>query len=414
MSSEEETLKRNLTIVGKISPYFAETLKNYDISDPNSEKLLEYCTWEDFNKTNSYHNCIKKDSDYYYSIEKNYSLDDLKKAIKTFIKDDEFSWHLDIMEKKYKYMDTNNLSVDDKKACTLTLSYYTSTKENSDRIKRNTNVLIRGQNEFTQKENWSDGSQYYPILYYISKSLANLPLYTGYTVCSMDIDNKEYLKNYEPGTIITWLNYTSATAGKEISPYFRNRNTLFYIYSFSARDISKFSAYSREKETLYPPFSHFLIFKKEFKYQKTCIYMRQIEIGLYINNIIWIDDKIFNSNWENKNLMEMAYSIKRNLKIIPKISTDCALAFMKSFKPFLTKGPIKYKIISDMNKTNEEESARLVKYMQDNYFDNIEIMIFTYSPETANNELRKLGVNINKYIKVTSSSNDVLQFLISE
>ena len=41
----------------------------------------------------------------------------------------------------------------------------------------------------------------------------------------MDIDNKEYLKNYEPGTIITWLNYTSATAGKEISPYFRNRNT---------------------------------------------------------------------------------------------------------------------------------------------------------------------------------------------
>ena len=183
MSSEEETLKRNLTIVGKISPYFAETLKNYDISDPNSEKLLEYCTWEDFNKTNSYHNCIKKDSDYYYSIEKNYSLDDLKKAIKTFIKDDEFSWHLDIMEKKYKYMDTNNLSVDDKKACTLTLSYYTSTKENSDRIKRNTNVLIRGQNEFTQKENWSDGSQYYPILYYISKSLANLPLYTGYTVC---------------------------------------------------------------------------------------------------------------------------------------------------------------------------------------------------------------------------------------
>ena len=32
---------------------------------------------------------------------------------------------------------------------TLTLSYYTSTKENSDRIKRNTNLLIRGQNEFT-------------------------------------------------------------------------------------------------------------------------------------------------------------------------------------------------------------------------------------------------------------------------
>ena len=45
------------------------------------------------------------------------------------------------------------------------------------------------------------------------------------------------------------------------------------------------------------------------------IYMRQIEIGLYINNIIWADDNILNSNWENKGLMEKAYSIKRDLKM---------------------------------------------------------------------------------------------------
>jgi len=147
------------------------------------------------------------------------------------------------------------------------------------------------------------------------------------------------------------------------------------------------------------------------------IYMRQIEIGLYINNIVWVDDNILNSNWENKGLMEKAYSIKRDLKIIPKITTECALAFMKSFKPFIVDGTVKYKIMSDMTRNNESEpnnaGARLVKYMQDNDFYNIEIMIFTSSTEKAKQELRRLGVNMNSYVKVTTSSYDALQFLIS-
>jgi hypothetical protein len=145
--------------------------------------------------------------------------------------------------------------------------------------------------------------------------------------------------------------------------------------------------------------------------------MRQIEIGLYINNIVWVDDNILNSNWENKGLMEKAYSIKRDLKIIPKITTECALAFMKSFKPFIVDGTVKYKIMSDMTRNNESEpnnaGARLVKYMQDNDFYNIDIMIFTSSTEKAKQELRRLGVNMNSCVKVTTSSYEALQFLIS-
>ena len=115
--------------------------------------------------------------------------------------------------------------------------------------------------------------------------------------------------------------------------------------------------------------------------------------------------------------MEKAYSIKKNLKIIPKITTECALAFMKSFKPFIIGGTVKYKIIADMNRTNESEphnaGARLVKYMKDNNFNNIEIMIFTSSSEKAKAELIKLGVNMNDYIKVTTSSFDAIQYLTS-
>jgi hypothetical protein len=321
------------------------------------------------------------------------------------------------MNEKYKEMKTNILSIEEKKGCALALSYYTGFKGNSDRSSRNTNVLIRGQNLFTKIEKWNDGKQFYPVLYFLTKALANLPFYWGYTVRCVDT-NKEILKRYEPGTVVTWLQFSSSKIGKEPAPGFSGRNTWFHIYSFSSREISQFSIYSTEKEALYSPFSHFLVFKKEYRNDKTMIYMRQIEIGLYINNIIWTDDNILNSNWENKDLMEKAYSIKRDLKIIPKISTECALSFLKSFKPFIMGKTVKYKVITDMNRSNEKEShnagARLVKYMQDHNFYNIEIMIFTSSSEDAKKELRKLGVKMNNYIKVTTSPSEALQFLISE
>ena len=416
--STDETLERYYTVSGKISPYYAERLKNYDISDPNSEKLLEYCVWEDYRQKNSYHNCIAKDSDYYLSVSHHYTLDDLKTAIKEFTKDhsDEYAWHIDKMNSKYTNMKTNKLSTDEKKACALALSYYTGKKDNSDRSSRNTNVLIRGQNIFTKVNNWNDGKQYFPVLYFITKALANLPFYWGHTIRCVNMKS-EIVAKYEPGTVITWLQFSSSKIGKDPAPAFSSRNTWFHIYSFSSREISQFSVYSTEKEALYSPFSHFLVFKKTVINNKTHVFMRQIEIGLYINNIVWVDDNILNANWENKGLMEKAYSIKRNIKIIPKISTECALAFMKSFKPFIIDKTVNYKIISDMNRTNEADShnagARLVKYMQDNNFYNIEIMIFTSSSEKAKDELKRLGVNMNGYIKVTTSPSDALNFLTS-
>ena len=416
--SADETLERYYTVSGKISPYYAERLKNYDISDPNSEKLLEHCVWEDYRQKNSYHNCIAKDSDYYLSVSHHYTLDDLKTAIREFTKDhsDEYAWHIDKMNSKYTNMKTNNLSTEEKKACALALSYYTGKKDNSDRSSRNTNVLIRGQNFFTKVNNWNDGKQYFPVLYFITKALANLPFYWGYTIRCVNMKS-EIVAKYEPGTVITWLQFSSSKIGKDPAPAFSGRNTWFHIYSFSSREISQFSVYSTEKEALYSPFSHFLVFKKTVINNKTHIFMRQIEIGLYINNIVWVDDNILNANWENKGLMEKAYSIKRNIKIIPKISTECALAFMKSFKPFIIDKTVNYKMISDMNRTNEADShnagARLVKYMQDNNFYNIEIMIFTSSSEKAKSELKRLGVNMNGYIKVTTSPSEALKFLTS-
>ena len=127
-------------------------------------------------------------------------------------------------------MKSNNLSTDEKKACALVLSYYTGKKDNSDRSSRNTNILIRGQNAFTKINKWNDGKLFYPVIYYLSKALANLPFYWGYTVRCVDADN-DIVSKYEPGTVITWLQYSSSKIGKAPAPAFSGRNTWFHIYS---------------------------------------------------------------------------------------------------------------------------------------------------------------------------------------
>ena len=166
-----------------------------------------------------------------------------------------------MMNKNYKKMLTNKLSIDEKKACALVLSYYTGKKDNSDRSSRNESILIRGQNLFTKVEKWNDGKMFYPVLYYLSKALANLPFYWGYTVRCVDM-TPECLADYEPGTVITWLQFSSSKIGKEPAPYFSKRNTWFYIYSFSSREISQFTAYPGEKN-LYILLFHTFWFLKE-------------------------------------------------------------------------------------------------------------------------------------------------------
>ena len=413
----EEAIELYTIISGRIQEDFISLLNNYDISDPNSEKVLEYCQWEDYRNLSEYKNSIVKNSDYYRIVTASYDLDDLDNSINKFTTSKQYYWHLDQMNKNWKKMKNERLSENEKKACALVLSYYTGYKDNSDRSSRNVSVLMRGLNCSDIVRKWNDGEHFYPVIYYLTKAISCLPFYWGHTLRCVNLTKKQAF-SYQPGTVVTWMQWSSSKIGKKPASYFAKRNTWFYIYSFSSREISQFSVYSDEKEALYPPFSHFLVFKNEIRNNRHHIYMRQIEIGLYPNNIIWVDDNILNSDWENKSLMEVAYYNSKILKIIPKISTETAMAFIKSFKSFINSKTTNYKIMSDMTRKNEEPSknagARFVKYLQDEGFNNLEIMIFTSSTESAKNELKKLNVKMNNNIKVTTSTNDAEQFLISD
>ena len=418
MKISDETLKRFYTISGKISHSLAGDLKSYDINNPESEKYLEYCQWEDFYSKNSYQNCFSKESDYYLPLKTKYNFDDLKESIKTLSKDNnrEYDWFLNVTDKNYQQIKNNNLSIDDKKGCILALEYYMANKNNSERINRNVNILIRGENSFTKEEKWNDGKIIYPVLHYLSKCLANLPLYSGYTIRCVNLDNDITLE-YEIGTVITWLQFNSSLVGQKPSTFLAKRNTLFYIYSINAREIPRFSYEYSEKAVLYPPFSHFLVFKKEYKNGQNLIHMRQIEIGLYINNIIFMSQEIFHKS-ESKALIEEACSIKLDLKIIPKISTECVLAFVKSFSNFMINRNVKYKIVLELYRNTKaidhKNAGRIVEYIQENNLDNIEIEIFTFSIDDVKTDFLKSGIDLKRNISFTKSAETLMEFLTSE
>ena len=270
---QEETVALYSIISGRIKQNYISQLNNYEISDPNSEKILEYCIWEDYRNLDAYQNCVVKNSDYYKSVSTQYTLEQLKKAILTFTDKQQYNYHLKKMESNYSKMKSERLTKDEKKACALVLSYYTGYKDNSDRSSRNTNVLIRGENAFSITNKWSDGHEFFPVIYYLTKALSSLPFYWGYTLRCVHL-TKEQAFSYQPGIVITWLQWSSSKIGTKPAEYFAKRNTWFYIYSFNSREISQFSKYYEEKEALYSPFSHFLVFKNEIKNGKHHIYMR--------------------------------------------------------------------------------------------------------------------------------------------
>ena len=423
-SDEKKEKELYYIITGKIPDNYTYLLNKYNISDPNSESVLKYCVWDDYRDKEEYKNFMVKHSDYYQTVTTPYTLEDVKESCLRFlipkgqteITDSvrkAYEKHIAKSEKTYSDFKTDKLSTNEKKACALAISYYTGDKDNSDRTSQNTNAVLRSTNSVKVVEGWNEGEKFYPIIYYLSKALSSLPFYWGNTLRCIDL-SKEQAFSYQPGVVVTWLNWSSSAMGENPTVY-SGRNCYFHIYSFSSRDISKFSNYTSEKEALYPPFSHFLVFKNYIDGGHHHIYMRQIEIGLYPNNIIWVDDNILNENWENKRLMETAYYNSKVLKIIPKISTETALAFITSFKKIINNGGCKYKIMSDMTRKNEYPSgnagARFVKALQDSGFGHLEVMIFTSSTQKALDELKKLNAKINNNLKVTVRTSDAISVL---
>ena len=69
---------------------------------------------------------------------------------------------------------------------------------------------------------------------------------------------------------------------------------------------------------------------------------------------MWVDDKIFDKDYENKKLMELSIiqGRKRKIRFILKDSTELAMSYLRSAlgKLYLKINRTQFRIISDMNR----------------------------------------------------------------
>ena len=236
---------------------------NYEISDPNSEMILEnseiipnnrkYIVYQDqfnfLNKTYSKINLLNAiEIIYPYN---NYCLEN---AI--------YSYNKKAVVVK-KYFINKGLNEDESYACAYALAFYTG--DSSPGINRGASLSVRYGNKITTKIKPNDSNAINVVMYYLVKALSLIPFFWGEVIRAVEIDEKNdnnCLNVYNYGNVIAWTQFSSSTVGKiPATKFCAKRNTYFHIWSITGRLINNFSIYclSDENEVLFLPNSHFLV-----------------------------------------------------------------------------------------------------------------------------------------------------------
>jgi hypothetical protein len=317
------------------------------------------------------------------------------------------------------YFIEKGLSQDDAQAAALALSFYTGTK--SEAVSRGASLVARQANgQVIEGKTKDEINEAAVILFYLVKALSYIPYYWGYVTRACTLTDAE-LQLYMPGCLITWIQFSSSKKGKEVAANFdfAHRNTFFKIYSLTGRPIKEFSNYEEEDEVLFLPHSTFFVFKHELSYHDThhTIYMRQVELGLSQWSVLCVDDNIYDQNWQNKGHMETASAkaLNRNVRFIPKSSTDSAISFLRSPFGQRLKNKDTFRIVTDMTRTNETPShnagARFIKQLRQLGFVN-QCLVFIMNKDNAETIVKsELNSNERKYVQITAHTNDLIKFV---
>ena len=129
---------------------------------------------------------------------------------------------------------------------------------------------------------------------------------------------------------------------------------------------------------------------------------------------MWVDDNIFNENWENKGHMEKASTqgTHVNVHFIPKSNTESALAFLRSPFGKRLKESETFRFVTDMKRTNEalpkDAGARFVYEARALGF-NQACLVFTGNESAAQGKLNKVFVRQKQTAISTTSQNIELE-----
>ncbi|CAF1208383.1 unnamed protein product [Adineta ricciae] len=326
--------------------------------------------------------------------------------------------HFEKSQVTYTYFTQRGVEQDDAKACAMAIAFYSGGY--SALVSTSANYVCRMERKvaelYTDEENLNTDALM--VMYYLIRGLARIDFHWGVVTRYVDLDNDD-VKDYKPGEILTWLQFSSADKGGNNMIHFQNRNTVFKITSLTGRAIQYFSnCADEEDEVLFLPHSSFLVCSVVDSRPQRQIFLRQIELGLSKYVILWVDDNIFDEDWGNKQLMERATTqgTSVNVHFIPKSNTEAALSFLRSEFGQRLKKRESFRIVTDMKRTNEIDPSmagvRLLVGVRKLGFQQA-CLIFTGHEESAYNKLQKaFGTDKPQGIKVTQYDSELEKFVL--
>lgn len=177
---------------------------------------------------------------------------------------------------KCVYFLDRGIPADDARAFAFAIAFYTGSQ--SEMINRGVTMIVRSRekNVIVQQEEKKIGEDASIIMFYLVRALSHLPFYWGTVTRCVELTEKE-LDDYEPGALVTWLQFSSSMRGTGTPDAFNHRNTRFTIESLTGRSIKYFSNMPNEDEVLLLPHSSFLVTKREFSENTHLITMRQVD-----------------------------------------------------------------------------------------------------------------------------------------
>ncbi|CAF3381680.1 unnamed protein product [Rotaria socialis] len=344
------------------------------------------------------------------------SFKNLRKACQQL--DENSDVHYQKSNQTYGYFVERGISEENARSYAMAIAFYSGGY--SALVSTSANYVVRMERKvaemYTDDEKLN--SHAVMLMHYLIKGLSHIDFYWGVVTRYVDLDEDDQ-KDYKPGEILTWLQFSSADKGGQDMIHFKERNTIFKIASLTGRAIQYFSnCGDQEDEVLFLPHSCFLVCQVIESKPQRQIFLRQIELGLSKYVILWVDDNIFDEDWGNKRLMERATTqgARANVHFIPKSNTDSALSFLRSEFGQRMKEKESFRIVTDMKRTNENDpstaGARLLLEVRKLGFRQ-SCLIFTGHEGSAYDKLNKMfGTDRPQGIKVTQYESELEKFVL--
>lgn len=203
------------------------------------------------------------------------SFQNLRKACEQLDKNSDT--HYQKSKKTFNYFTQRGVSEEDARSYAMAIAFYSGGY--SALVNTGANYILRIERKvaelYTDDEKLNTNAVM--VMYYLIKGLSHIDFHWGVVTRYVDLDDED-LKDYKPGEIVTWLQFSSADKGGKDMVHFKDRNTVFSIISLTGRAIQYFSnCGDEEDEVLFLPHSSFLVCHVIKNKTQNQIFLRQVK-----------------------------------------------------------------------------------------------------------------------------------------